>query len=108
MLFFVSLIKAYGELLVSLLVLRGLMRLALRERANRNVVYRICAGVTQHWVRAARWVVPRRYDDRAVAIVAGFMALALWVAASTQKVERCKGEMAREQICRDVRHAVRR
>lgn len=107
MLFFVSLIKAYGELLVGLLVLRGLVRLALREQANRNVVYRICAGLTQHWTRLTRWIVPRRYDDRAVAIVAGFMALALWVAASTQKVDRCKGEMAHEQICRDVRHAVR-
>ena len=107
MLFLVSLIKAYSEFLVGLLVLRGLMRLTLRERANRNVVYRICAGLTQHWIRWTRWIVPRRYDDRAVAIVAGFMALVLWVAASTQKIERCKGEIAREQICRDVRHAVR-
>ena len=108
MLFLVSLIKAYSEFLVALLALRALMRLALRERANRNVVYRICAGITQHWMRLARCVVPRRYDDRHVAIVAGFMAIALWVAASTQKIERCKGDMAREQICRDVRHAIRR
>ena len=107
-LFLVSLVKAYGELLVALLAVRLLVYLALRERAHRNVVYRISAGLTQHWMRAARRLVPRRFDDRHAAIVAGFLGLLLWVAASSEKIERCKGEMAREHICRDVRHALRR
>ncbi len=76
-LFLDSLIKAYSETLVAPLALCALMRLALRERASRNVVYRICAGITHLWMRIARRVVPRRYDDRHVAIVAGFMAIAL-------------------------------
>lgn len=108
MLFLVSLLKAYSELLVAVLAVRLLLHLMLRDRANRNVVYRISAGLTQHWMRLARWLVPRRFDDRHAAIVAGFMALLLWVTASTEKIERCTGEMAREHICRDVKHAVRR
>lgn len=107
-LFLVSLVKAYSEFLVAVLALRLLMRGALRERADRNVVYRISAGLTWHWMRLARSLVPRRFDDRHAAIVAGFMALLLWVTASTEKIERCKGEMAQEHICRDVKHAVRR
>lgn len=108
MLFLVSLVKAYSELLVAVLALRLLMRVALRERANRNVVYRIGAGLTRHWMRLARLLVPSRFDDRHAAIVAGFLALFLWGSASSAKIERCKGEMAPEPICRDVRHAVRR
>lgn len=103
MLFLVALLKAYAEVLVLCMAARGVLRLALRQRAEENFFYRIVAGITRPWLRLARRVTPRFIADRYVWLVAGTLVLLFWVVVSTLKVELCQGEAATDQACRDVR-----
>lgn len=103
MLFLVSLLKAYSEILVLCLAGRGVLRLVLRQRAEESFFYRIVAGITRPWMRLARWLAPRFVADGYVWIVATMLVLIFWVVASTLKVELCEGAAATDQACHDVR-----
>jgi len=107
-LFIVSVLKAYGEILVMCMAGRGLLRLIMRQRADASIAYRIFAGMTRPWFQLARWIAPTRIADRHIGYFAAFLAVCFWVAASTQKIELCQGEAAYEQACRELRHVPRR
>lgn len=104
MLFIVSLLKAYGEILLLCMAARGVMRLLGRQRVEDSVALRILSAVVRPWLRLARWMLPRAATERHAEILAACLVVVFWVAASTHKGELCRGEAAREPACREFRY----
>lgn len=82
-------VKLLTEIALLSLVGQGVVGLLSGQGRARNPVYRLFQLVSQPWVRAARWACPRVVLDRHVPLVAAFLLLVLWAAATIGKVSIC-------------------
>ncbi|MES2360939.1 MAG: hypothetical protein V4646_03980 [Pseudomonadota bacterium] len=82
-------VKLLAEIALLALLAQGLVGLLSGAARDRNPVYRLLQLVARPWVRAARWVSPRIVLDRHVPLVAFFVLLLLWAAASIAKISIC-------------------
>lgn len=89
MLTFVTTLKLIAE--IALLALAGQCLIGLMSGAarNRNPFYALLQLLGKPWIRAARWLSPRVVLDRHVPLVAFFLLLLMWAAASFAKVVFC-------------------
>ena len=89
MLIFVTTLKLIAE--IALLALFGQWLIGLMSGAarNRNPFYALLQLLGRPWIRAARWLSPRVVLDRHVPLVAFFLMLFIWAAASMAKVGIC-------------------
>lgn len=82
-------VKLLTEIALLSLIGQGVVGLLSGQSRARNPVYRLFQLLSQPWVRAARWVAPRIVLDRHVPLVAVFLLLVLWAAATIGKVSIC-------------------
>ena len=82
-------VKLLTEIALLSLIGQGVVGLMSGQGRARNPVYRLFQLLSQPWVRAARWVAPRIVLDRHVPLVAVFLLLVLWAAATIGKVSIC-------------------
>ena len=82
-------VKLLTEIALLSLMGQGVVGLLSGQARVRNPVYRLFQLLSQPWVRAARWVAPRIVLDRHVPLVAVFLLLVLWTAATIGKVSIC-------------------
>lgn len=82
-------IKLIAE--IALLALAGQWLLGLLAGAKReqNVFYKVLQTIGSPFVRLARLVTPRLVLDRHVPLVAFFLLLFVWLAATIYKVQTC-------------------
>ncbi len=76
---------------IALLALLGQCLLGLMAGAtrNRNPFYALLQLLGRPWIRAVRWFSPRVVLDRHVPLLAFFLMLLVWSAASLAKVSIC-------------------
>lgn len=76
---------------IALLALLGQWLLGLMTGATRNTnpFYALLQLLGRPWIRAIRWLSPRVVLDRHVPLVAFFLLLLVWGAASLAKVSIC-------------------
>ena len=89
MLIFFTTLKLIAE--IALLALAGQWLTGLMSGAARNAnpFYTLLQLLGRPWICAARWLSPRVVLDRHVPLVAFFLLLLMWAAASFSKVIIC-------------------
>ena len=89
MLIFFTTLKLIAE--IALLALAGQWLTGLMSGAARNAnpFYTLLQLLGRPWICAARWLSPRVVLDRHVPLVAFFLLLLMWAAASFAKVILC-------------------
>lgn len=89
MLLIVSIFKLVAE--IALLALAGQWLLGLLAGAKReqNLFYQLLQMMTRPFVRGARLITPRIVLDRHVPLVAFFLMVTVWVAATISKISIC-------------------
>ncbi len=81
--------KLLAEIALLALLAQGVVGLLSGQARDRNPVYRLLQLVGRPWVLAARWFSPQIVLDRHVPLVAFFVLLLLWGAATLAKVSIC-------------------
>jgi hypothetical protein len=82
-------IKLIAEIALLALLGQWLLGGVLGIARNRNPIYALLLLLGRPWIRAARWFSPRVVLDRHLPLVAFFLLLLAWAAASVAKVSIC-------------------
>jgi hypothetical protein len=89
MLTVVIVIKLTAEIALLALLGQWVLGLITGETRNRNPFYALLELLGRPWIDAVRWLSPRVVLDRHVALLAFFLLLLVWGAASLAKVSIC-------------------
>lgn len=89
MLIVATALKLISEIALFALLGQWLVGLMSGAARSRNPVYVLLQLLGKPWIRAARWLSPRVVLDRHVPLVAVFLLLLIWAAASFTKVLIC-------------------
>lgn len=89
MLSVVTAIKLISEIALLVLIGQWLIGLMAGASRDRNPFYALLQLLGKPWIRAARGLSPRVVLDRHVPLVAFFLLLLVWFAASLAKVSIC-------------------
>lgn len=89
MLIFAATLKLIAEIALLALLGQWLIGLMAGASRDRNPVYGLLQLLGRPWIRAARWFSPQIVLDRHVPLVAVFLLLLMWAAASFAKVMIC-------------------
>lgn len=89
MLIVVTAFKLVAEIALLALCGQWLLGLLTGARRNGNPFYAFLQLLGHPWVRVARWLSPKVVLDRHLPLVAFFLMLLIWVAASMAKVGIC-------------------
>jgi hypothetical protein len=89
MLIVATALKLIAEIALLALLGQWLVGLMSGAARGRNPVYVLLQLLGKPWIRAARWLSPRVVLDRHVPLVAVFLLLLIWAAASFAKVLIC-------------------
>ena len=82
-------IKLTAEIALLALLGQWLLGLMASATRNRNLFYALLQLLGWPWIRAVRWLSPRVVQDHHVPLVAFFLLLLVWGAASLTKVSIC-------------------
>lgn len=89
MLIVATALKLIAEIALLALLGQWLVGLMSGAARGRNPFYVLLQLLGRPWIRAARWLSPRVVLDRHVPLVAVFLLLLIWAAASFAKVVIC-------------------
>lgn len=89
MLIFVTILKLIAEIALLALLGQWLIGLLAGAARNRNPFYALLQLLVRPWIRVARWLSPGFVLDRHVPLVAVFILLVLWAAATFSKIIVC-------------------
>jgi hypothetical protein len=85
----VSIFKLLAEIAALALIGQWVLGLLAGAKREQNLFYQLLQVMTKPFVRAARLITPRIVIDRHVPLVAFFLLLFVWLAATIAKISIC-------------------
>ncbi|MCC6535644.1 MAG: hypothetical protein IT531_24090 [Burkholderiales bacterium] len=107
MLLFLSVLKAFSEVLALSLLGQGILYLVAGRSREQNFVYRMFSAVTRPVMRIARFIMPRFVLDRHIWLVAVLLVFVVWVVAGQQKLRLCMTQASDSPLCVELVKALK-
>ena len=82
-------VKLVAEIALAALLGQGVLGLLVGAQREHNVVYRLLQVLTDPFVRATRWLAPRRVPARQLPWLAGLLLACVWLLATLAKLRLC-------------------
>lgn len=89
MLLLASALKLIAETALLAFAGRGVLGWLAGARREGNVFYQLLAVLTAPFLKATRWLAPKRVPDRHLPWVAALLLALVWLAALAWKVDAC-------------------
>jgi hypothetical protein len=89
MLAFANIVKLIAEIALMAMVGQWVLGLLAGAKKDQNLFYQILAIIGRPFVRVARLLTPKLVLDRHVPLVAFFLLIFIWLAATIYKIQTC-------------------